>query len=324
MQAVGNVDTPSEVSVQEVSLFRAWLYLVRLSWQRQFRARQMVLIALGLMLVTFVIVALNTAAGRWGMGHWRYYGRGGPNLDTWLTETQVAIPLTVAPSAPDSLPIADAIFAANRAIIAESGFLVFSKGFVILLFLSFLLPLWSLSFATDALGGERESQSMIWLLTRPLPRWSIYLGKFLAMLPWSLTLNVVGFGLICSVAGRPGPVAFRLYWPAVFFATLTFSALYYLMGAFFKRPAIIAIVYSFFLEVIVGNLPGTLKRISIGFYARCMMFESAESLGLQPENPIVYEPVTGTTAMVVLFLATVVLVAIGMILFQRAQYETVD
>ena len=33
-------------------------------------------------------------------------------------------------------------------------------------FFSFLVPIWSLSFATEALGGERESGSMIWLLTR--------------------------------------------------------------------------------------------------------------------------------------------------------------
>jgi hypothetical protein len=37
-------------------------------------------------------------------------------------------------------------------------------------FLSFLLPLFSLSFATEALGSERESRSLVWLLSRPLPR----------------------------------------------------------------------------------------------------------------------------------------------------------
>ena len=35
---------------------------------------------------------------------------------------------------------------------------------------SFLLPIWSLSFATEALGGERETNSLVWLLIRPLPR----------------------------------------------------------------------------------------------------------------------------------------------------------
>ncbi len=165
-----------------------------------------------------------------------------------------------------------------RGIVDQSGFLVFSRWIVFSIFLTFLLPLWSLSFATEALGGERESNSLIWLLTRPLPRPAIYLAKFVALLPWSLGLNLGGFGLLCLAAGQPGAMAFRLYWPAVLWATLAFSALFYLMGAFFRRPAVVAIVYAFFLEVIFGNMPGYLKRISIGFYTRCMMFEAAQRL----------------------------------------------
>ena len=43
----------------------------------------------------------------------------------------------------------------------------------------------------------------------------------------------------------------------VFWSTLTFCALFYLIGAFFRRPAVLALVYAFFLEVIIGNMPGT-------------------------------------------------------------------
>jgi len=117
-----------------------------------------------------------------------------------------------------------------------------------------------------------------------LPRPAIYLAKFLALLPWSLGLNLGGFALLCLAAGPPGGMAFRLYWPAVLWATLAFSSLFYLMGAFFRRPAVVAIVYAFFLEVIFGNMPGFLKRISIGFYTRCMMYEAAAGYGILPEK----------------------------------------
>ena len=56
------------------------------------------------------------------------------------------------------------------------------------------------------------------------------------------------------------------------------------------------------------------KRFSVGFYARCMMFEAAEQYGLQPDNPVVYDPVSGGTALGVLLLSTVFLLAVGMVL----------
>src|SRR5205807_5394759 len=124
---------------------------------------------------------------------------------------------------PAGKAIASAYFASHSAILVESDFLVFTRGFVFLLFFSCLVPLWSLSFATEALGGERESQSLIWLLTRPLSRPAIYLAKFVALLPWSVGLNVLGFALLCLAGGPPGRLALQLYWPAVVWATLAFS-----------------------------------------------------------------------------------------------------
>jgi hypothetical protein len=310
-----------EGTPQQGHPLRAWLYLVGLSWQRQARARQMVLIALGLLVFSLALVAFNTAAGRWGMGQWRFFGRGGPTYEQWLSRwetTVVAVPQGPAPA------VASAVFAANQAVVRNSDFLVYTRGFVFLLFFSFLMPLWSLSFATEALGGERESQSLIWLLTRPLSRPSIYLAKFVAMLPWCLALNLGGFALLCAAAGRPGPEALRLFWPAVFWSSLTFAALFFLIGAFFRRPAIVAIVYSFFVEIIIGNMPGTLKRASVGFYARCMMFEAAETRGVAPDNPVIYDPVSGTTALWVLVLSAVFLVVLGMALFRRTEFTAGD
>jgi len=71
----------------------------------------------------------------------------------------------------------------------------------------------------------------------------------------------------------------------------------------------------------MGNMPGDLKRFSVGFYARCMMFDAAEERGLQPDNPVVYDPVSGPTALWVLLLSTVFLLAVGMFLFRRTEFD---
>ncbi len=309
------------------SPFRAWCYLILLSWQRQARIRQMVWIALALMGFAVVLVGLNTLAGRWGMGHWRG-PRHGESWQEWAkrpTYQQWAEQLAVTNGfrswAPGGSAVPDALAGAYAAALDRSDFLIFSRVVVFSIFLSFLLPLWSLSFATESFGSEREGSSILWLLTRPISRPAIYLAKFMALLPWSLGLNLGGFAMLCLAAGRPGPLALRLYWPAVLCGTLAFAALFQLIGAFFRRPAIIAVVYSFFLETILGNMPGYMKRLSISFYTRCIMFDAAGDLGIQPEKPSIYLPVEGPTAVWVLLGGTIVLVVVGMILFARQEYR---
>lgn len=316
-----NKEHTPPVRQDSLSPTRAWLYLVRLSWQRQARATQMVWIAVGLLVFSVSLSAIFTAMGAWSMRYWRWPYRRGPTFLQWTDEIQIL--MSVADGSAGGHGIQAALAGSVRGIIQYSGFAIFSHWGVFLLFLSFLLPLFNLSFATEALGGERESNSLIWLLSRPLPRWSIYLGKFVALLPWTLGLNLGGFGLLCLVGGQPGWLAFRLYWPAVLASTLAFSSLFYLMGALFRRPAVAAIVYAFFLEVLLGNMPGYLKRISIGFYARCMMFDAASAFGIQPERPDVFLPVEGTTALVVLLAFTIALLGIGTMLFSRTQYQEI-
>ena len=303
-------DEPAASSV------RAWFYLVWLCFQRQARARQMVWIALALLGLTTTIVELNTLAGRWGMSHWRSpRAFNGPSYAQWLAG------VSGLPQAPPGSAIQTAYAGASRALLDQSGFFVFSNWIVFSIFLSFLLPIWSLSFATEALGGEREGRTLIWLLTQPLPRPAIYLAKFVALLPYSLALNVGGFGLLCVAAGAAGRPAFQLFWPAVAFGTLAFSALFHLMGASFRRAAVVAILYSFFLETILGNMPGYMKRVSIGFYIRCMMFERAEAYGVQPEKPSVYVPVDSRTAASALLGAALVFLVCGMLIFSRSEYQ---
>jgi ABC-type transport system involved in multi-copper enzyme maturation permease subunit len=301
---------------------RAWLALVWLSLQRQMRMRQMVWIALGLLLFSFVLVSVFTAANSWTMKRVREPFRSGPTLEEWANESQLYCGIFGRNSGGQA--ISAAVLGASRAILEESDFLVYSRFVVFSIFLSFLLPLWSLSFATESLGGERESNSLIWLLTRPLPRPAIYLAKFVALLPWSLGLNLGGFALLCLAGGRPGLLALRLYWPAVLCASLAFSALFFLFGAWARRPAVLALVYSFFLEVIFGNMPGYLKRISISFYTHCMMYDAASDYGVQPEKPSIFLPVDGSTALAVLLGLTVGLLLVGMFLFARTEYHEVS
>jgi ABC-type transport system involved in multi-copper enzyme maturation permease subunit len=278
----------------------------------------MVWVSVGLLAFMTFLVALLTQTGRWTMAHWRFPRRTGPTLQEYADQLhQMKQFFALDPSA---LAMHYAVVDSLQNVIDNSGFFVFSNWFVFRVFSTFLMPMWSLSFATDALGQDREAGNIIWLLTRPLSRASVYLAKFLAVLPWSVGLNLGGFCLLCLVAGEPGRLALQLYWPAVLWGTLAYCALFHLMGACFRRPAVIAILYTFFLETVAGNLPDYLKRASISFYVRCLMYDSAQDFGIGPERPEFFLPVSGDVAWVVLAGLTVFLLGIGMWVFSRNEY----
>jgi ABC-type transport system involved in multi-copper enzyme maturation permease subunit len=329
-------------STASPSATRAWFYLVWFSIQRQARARQMILIALGLFVLTLTIILFVTARGGWTMEYYRWrwvnpevsrlekQGRAKEippdvvrsvvlNYRETVDGMGLVSHVLPGPRAVGDLP--SAVATAYGMALKQSGIYVFTNLVVYLVFVAFLLPFWSLSFATEALGGERESRSLVWLLSRPMSRPAIYAAKFVALLPWTLGFNLGGFAILCLAAGAPGRQAFGLFWPAVAAASLAFCSLFYLMSAVFRRPAVVAICYSFFLEIILGMMPGYMKRASIGFYTRCMMFDAGETAGLlPPEKPSIYMPVDGVTALTVLLGITATLLVLGMLVFARSEY----
>ena len=297
---------------------RAWVALVALSIRRQARMRQMVAVALALLGLAVLFVSLVTATGSWKLTD----RRPRPRDPTYRQTVELVIMLQVPQAgnlAASSLELA--VAGSVGTALDHSAFLVFSRWVVFAIFQSFLLPLWTLSFATDAIGNERESRTLIWLFTRPMPKPAIYLAKYVAALPWCLGLNLLGFLGICLAAGEPGRLALRLFWPAVFWGTIAFAALFHLIAAAFRRPAIVGLIYSFFFETLVGDLPGDLKRMSLSFYIRSLMFEAVEPLDLQPDQLTVYNPVGGWTAWGVLAGATIAFLVIGMIVFARSEYR---
>lgn len=292
-----------------LSPFRAWLFLVGFSFRQLGRVKQMVGIALGLLLVTCLITTLITLNFGWDRTE-RRLERSDPRT------LQFVAGGIVAPVIEDG-PVMASIRRESRPLP------VFSRWLVFFIFLGFLLPLWNLAFATSALGSDRENRSLIWLLTRPMPRSGIYLAKFLALLPWCLALNLGGFVLICMCGGKTGWIAFAMYWPAIVAGTLAFAAVFHLIAALFSRPAVVGLLYAFFFETILSELPvpGTVKRLSINYYVRCLMYSEAQTADVPTESAALFVPVSNRVAWLVLVGATVVITAVGMWLFSRSEYR---
>jgi ABC-type transport system involved in multi-copper enzyme maturation permease subunit len=206
----------------------------------------------------------------------------------------------------------------------------FGKSLVNNVYIPFLLPILCLCFGTQSLGGDWEDRTLVWLLTRPVPRPLVYLAKFLATLPWVAALTVGGLFLLGLLAGPDGLRAAAEFWPAVAWATVAYLALFLLLGAWFRRSTVIGVVYSFVGETLVGNMPGLVKRASVGFYARCWLYARAKELGLDvidgapgiaPDKEGFFWPVDGTTATVALAAIIAACLGLGVVVFSRKEYR---
>lgn len=324
------------------SVVRAFGVLAVQSFQRLGRIQQMGLVSFVLLaiIVGWVSVVTNTAAG-WEMAErktrrgltYRQYAEqellpGRMSAERY--ELNAVLPMTpyeVPALNPLENSIQTLILSIPAAVlncekfVKDHGFVNFSGWVVFGAYLGFVLPLFTLSYATAAFGADRESRSLVWLMTRPIPRSGIYLAKFLGALPWCLAFGLGGFALICLAGGEHGRTALRLFWPAAAALTIAFSALFHLIGAIFKRPVVVGLIYVFFFESLVATLPGSLKMLSLTFYARSLMYNAVEEGGYPLDLLDFSQPVSSTTGWTILIGATVALTALGMWLFSRSEYR---
>lgn len=315
------------------SAVRAFAALVGFSFRRLWRVRQLGWAAVALLALLTVTVAVVTH----GPVGWGFRTRPAwisdrsPNGTVVMTTARYAderaVMYEAVPGPPDLLGVKFLAFAPLRAMtkdpvfLADWEFLHFSRWVVFGMYLSFLLPLFTLAYASGAIGAEREGRTMIWLFTRPLPRWAVYLAKFLGVLPWCVLAAAAGLIALGLAGGPVGRTAVAAYWPAALGGAVAFAALFHLIGALFRRPAVVGLVYVFFFETLVANLPGSMKQLSLNYYVRSLMYNEAVAVTrtAAPANLDVYAPADPTTAWIALALATVGLSLLGMALFGRQE-----
>lgn len=197
----------------------------------------------------------------------------------------------------------------------------FGEGFVLKIYTVLFVPLICLMYGTGAIGDEREEQTLVYLVTRPLPRALLYLGTLAAALP--LALAEVGLGLLAlwGAAAVHGvddlSEVVRQALPGLLLAAGAYTTLFHFLGSWIRHATLLAVAYVFVVETALGGLPGIIKRLSVSFYAQSIFFEAMSPAGLKP--PLAFLPVSAETARLVLIAATVLLCLFGCWLFQRRE-----
>lgn len=197
----------------------------------------------------------------------------------------------------------------------------FSDEFVIFTFATFIVPICAIAYATTSVGGDREDRTLLFLLVRPIPRWLIFSAKLLATLPLVLGIVVSAFWLYCQMAGTVGQTAFTLYLPAVFYMTVAYVGLFHLFAVTFRHSTIVALLYALFIEAFVGNMPGIIKRATVSYYGRSIMYDVGAYEGLDIPDPTFFAPISAHTAGWTLLIAAAVSTILALLIFSSREFR---
>ncbi len=320
MSGTATPTSPGEVGLtsSRPQVVRGWLYLVGWTFTQVGRLRLVGWVSLVLAALTVLWVAVENQRGRWDYRQ-RRLGRGGPTVGQVL-DSGLLGKAVLSSGSPTLAAAGGGLLAAQAVVLhpqfqAQWGFMNYSRWVVHGVYLGFLLPLLTLAYATPAFAAERENRTLIWIATRPLPRSSIYLAKWLGSLPWCW-LATVGILLAwAAVGGTYGQQSWRLYAPAAVAGTFALSAVFHCLAAFFRKPIVWGLIYVFFFEALVGSMPGALKQLSLTFHMRSIMYNAAAEAGYPVELLALPEAVEAATAWTVLLATPMVISGIGAYLY---------
>lgn len=139
-------------------------------------------------------------------------------------------------------------------------------------YLRFSIPVLGAFYGTSLIADEVEDKTITYLFTRPVSRAAILFGKFLAYVLCTVIVVLpsvtIVWLLVTPIGGSLGANFPDLIKDLLILATglIAYGALFAWVGATFKRPLLISLVFVFGFEPAVMVFPGYLKRFTLSYY----------------------------------------------------------
>jgi len=181
-----------------------------------------------------------------------------------------------------------------------------------MLFLRFIVPILGVFYGTALMADEIEDKTITYLFTRPIPRGAVLVGKYLAYLACTLLVVLPSVMLVYFLLIRfteiPGTFSQLLTDLGLLgFGLAVYGALFAFVGAFFKRPLIIGLVFIGGWEQTAMALPGYMKRFTVAYYIQALVPHAMPSEGLMSVLQGVFRD-TPPATVAIAWLATYVVV----------------
>ena len=141
-----------------------------------------------------------------------------------------------------------------------------------------LVPLTALIYASGVIQDEQEDQTLTYLLTRPVPKWLIYMTKLAAAITVMVILlvlaDILTYGAIYIGAGHGAVAAARCAKACVLtaLAATVYGCLFGLIGMVTRRVLVVGLIYIALVEGLLANLPFSIRLLTVIYYTRLIAY----------------------------------------------------
>jgi ABC-2 type transport system permease protein len=192
-----------------------------------------------------------------------------------------------------------------------------------LLIFGFVLVMLACVFGTNLVAQEVEQKTIVYLLTRPMPRWRILLMKYLAAFIATTLATWLGAALLFMVTGASNlaHTVFLRDLAVISIACLVYGGLFLLCGTVFRRPLIVGLLYTFGVETWLPTLPGNFQFLSLMAYLRAL---APHPLSTDDPTTIAMNGITEALGWKVVIGVAIVTVTAACIVFSTNEYVPRD
>lgn len=144
-------------------------------------------------------------------------------------------------------------------------------------YLRFTIPVLGVFYGTSLIADEVEDKTITYLFTRPIRKGSVLLGKYLAYLTCTIFVVlpsvVVVYLAIVPMRGSLGGSFIDLVKDLALLAIglATYGAVFAFIGARYKRPLLVGLIFVFGWEQVALAFPGYLRRLTVAYYLQALV-----------------------------------------------------
>src|SRR3954466_8196188 len=144
-------------------------------------------------------------------------------------------------------------------------------------YLRFTIPVLGVFYGTSLIADEVEDKTITYLFTRPIPKGAVLVGKYLAYLACTffvvLPSVVIVYLAIVPMRGSLGASFLDLLKDLALLAIglAAYGAVFAFIGARFKRPLLVGLIFIFGWEQAALAFPGYLKKLTVAYYLQGMV-----------------------------------------------------
>jgi len=193
------------------------------------------------------------------------------------------------------------------------------------IFVFHLLALISAILTSTIVNQEIENKTIVYLLTRPVPRWKLLVFRYLACSLVVALLSIVNtlFATAGVYGGLSGNPMLLKDIAALTIGAFAYGAFFMLIGLMVNRSMIVCLLFTFGWESAVPNMPGQMSYLSINSYLQAIAEHpsqgSNKGMGLLTST-LGDNTLSASTGYIAMFIFVATLVVISSLWFTHFEY----